>query len=179
MKRIQKWLIILAVVLLGVVSVRTALAYFFVYTDADGKIPVVLNYSTKITEPEVVEGDKHLVISAQDNTDPVYVRVIVYADSDADVDITVSDNPGWTQKEDGYWYYNKPLDGINDDDTYAQTADLHVHVAIPAGEKGDQVNVIIVHEAAPCIYDEASGELTADWSKVIFPETGTETGGGN
>lgn len=176
MKRIQKWLITLAVVLLAVVSVRTALAYFFVYTDIDGKIPVVLQYSTKITEPEVVEGDKHIVISALDGTDPVRVRVIIYADSDAEV--TVSENQGWTNEGD-YWYYDEPLDGINDDDTFAQTADLHVHVTLPEGVKGDQVNVIIVHEAAPCIYDETSEKWTADWSNVIDPNAGTQTGGGN
>ncbi len=176
MKRIQKWLIALAVVLLAVVSVRAALAYFFVYTDADGEIPVVLKYSTKITEPEVVEGDKHIVVSALDDTDPVYVRVIIYADSG--VEVTVSDDQGWTQDGD-YWYYDEPLDGISDDDTFAQTADLHVHVTLPAGVKGDQVNVIIVHEAAPRIYDKESNQWTADWSKVVFPGTGTQTGGGN
>ena len=191
----------IAVLMILVASVPSALAYFTTYVYAEGKKKVVLGDRTTIQEPAVDEWVKQIQITADESSEPVYVRAKAFAPDD--YVLSYEDSTDWQPgSDDGFWYYKNPI-------SKGQTTDiLKVHIKMKdgtkpsAGTEGETFNVVVVYEYTPVLYKEdKDGNLVpyADWTKAVTPGpkvnqssttptqsdpasgsgTGTETGGGN
>lgn len=155
-----------AFVLVGSVSVGTAMAYFTTYTQAEGGVVLDLGYTTTIPEEKVVDGAKQIVIKNTGDFD-CYVRLkALTGDS---YTITYSE-PGkeagtdgkWTPGAGGYYYYSDIVTAKT-----GETTQIDVNITFPAAVDGEapDFNVIIIQECTPVLYDE-NGEPYADWTKV-------------
>ena len=156
---------ILSLILLLLISVPAALSYFYTYTNATGTIPVHLEDGTTITE-DVPNTQKQITITADEDSDPVFVRVKVFA---SDVIETGSSTEGWELRNDGCYYYSDPIDGKEGNDIDG-SAYLEISVSLSEGADpetlAESYNVIVIYEATPALIDD-SGALYADWNNVI------------
>ena len=139
--------------------VLPAAAYLTGNALATGTAPVApLALSTTLNE--TVDEDspvKHVTITADTDSAPVWVRVMVLQGETFGATIG---GDGWTQDGD-WWYYDSPLQP-------GETAnELTVSVDnIPGGAKAladESFNVIVIHECAPVLYDEDGVEKEAKW----------------
>ena len=149
---------IMAILLLCLVNVPSALSYFTTYVRAKGSLQLHLQEHTKIHEPDVVEWKKHVEIAVDKDSDPVFVRVRAFAPSEIEDDLQYL-GEGWQLKEDGYAYYDKVLQA-------EETAAVDVFIAErPADpQEGDTFHVVVIYESVPALYD-AQGNAYADWSQ--------------
>ena len=156
-----------AFVMILTLSVPSALAYFTTYVRAQGMKEVKLTDHTELTEPQVVNKEKHVVITADPDSDPVWVRARAYAPENLQVYYT--NTTGWTESEsDDWWYYNTSIKGGE------STSELLVSISFPENAKdGDTFNVVVVYECTPVLGD--TGPVNADWSVPVKEKTG----GGN
>lgn len=168
MKKRNLILAVLALVLAVTVSVPSALAYFTTYVRAAGTKPVHLAEETRLKEPKPVDWTKHLTVTAQDGSEPVFVRARAFAPDG--LTLTYS-GENWTQNGD-FWYYGPSIKGGE------SAAELLIKIDnIPQDVKEDEnFNVVVVYECTPVLYD-AQGNETADWNGKVT--TTTENGGGN
>ena len=161
MKRYVKFLSAIALLLAVTMSVKPAMAYFTTYTEADGTLKVSLGEETTITEPDVENWTKHIVITNDSTSnEDCFVRAIAYAPDGFTLDYSAS--TGWTQSGD-YWYYNTPVA------PGGSTSELLVKIDnIPQGViNGDSFNVVVVYESIAVQYDENGKVLDpvkADWA---------------
>ena len=143
---------IIAAVLVLAVSVPSALAFFSTYTRVKGGAPVILQETVTFTEEENDSGDKRIKITVDKDSDPVFVRVGVYASEDI-LNRIEADN---TWQYDGTWYtYNSVLKA-------GETAELNLEVD-KVNLDTDEFNIVVVHEYIPAILNEA-GEYVPDWN---------------
>lgn len=166
MKR-KQWL--LAVLALGLVlgaSIGPISAYFTTYASAKGGYPIYLGSTTTVYE-EFSRWTKHVTITSEEDSQPVFVRARAYCGETYEVSYDGAD--AWTDGGDGFWYCDAILNGGE------ATAPLDVHIEnVPAAtEPGESFNVVVVYETTPVQFDEA-GEPYADWSITL--DTGM-TGG--
>ena len=157
----RKWLLpLLALALIAAVSVAPAMAYFTTFTRASGGYTLYRETTTEIHE-EYSDWKKDITIKNTEGK-PVYVRARAYAGST--FELTYS-GTGWTQKDDGWWYYGTPL-------TEGQTAGaLRVAIGnVPKAQEGGAFNVAVVYESTPVQYKE-DGTPFADWSMILEGET--------
>lgn len=173
--RLISLLLILIVVF---VSVPPTLSYFFTYVETSGTVTVRLSDGGSINEdvpPE--EPIKNVTITADENSDPIFVRVKVFAADDVEI-TTLSE--GWT-KVDGYFEYAEPIDGFDSDSKFARsTKTLKLEISIPKSEKEEDAiekHVVVVFEATPAIYE--NGSWTKNWDVKIEPNASAEEGGEN
>lgn len=190
MKRSHIFLAFLAAGLLLTGSIGDAWAYFTTYVEAKGGYPLLLG-----DETEVEEGFsawiKSLVISSEEDSEPVYVRAKAF--SGAAYPLTYSDgeafneeNPGagsadgasavWTPGADGYYYYGKVLYGGG------RTNELQVKIEnVPKNEDitEKEFNVVVIYETTPVQYKEDGtpyGVDEIDWDKAVLEVDRVEGG---
>jgi predicted ribosomally synthesized peptide with SipW-like signal peptide len=159
MKRKTWFLSLAAVILVLSLSIGSAMAYFSAYATAQGGKTIQLGATTEISEPEISDWTKHVVITSQADSQPVYVRAKAFAGSE--YTLTFESASGkWSQGDDGYYYYSDILEGG------ASTEELLIHIGgIPEDTK--DFNVVVVYESTPVLYD-ADGNPYADWTQTII-----------
>lgn len=162
------WLLAAAALLLaGGAGAGQAMAYFTTYVTAAGGHPVTLGYETQIEE-DVENMTKHIVI-ANTGESACYVRVKVFGGSQFPV--AFRPEGGWSQGEDGYWYYEDVLPvGEKTTTLLAAIED------IPEGYE-ETFNIIVVQECTPALYHE-DGAPYADWEREADTTTDIGTAGG-
>ena len=156
----KKRYMILAAASLGMiltVSVPSALAYFTTYVSAVGEKEVVIRDMTVIKEPEVEGTTKSIVISADEDSEPVFVRVQSFVPEDFSV---TYEGQGWSKKDpdDGWIYYADPIDHGE------QAGELRATMTgLPSDlEVGDTFNFVVVYEYTPVLYKEADEAWTPE-----------------
>lgn len=160
-KKLNKKPVILAAAaftLTALVSAGPAMAYFTTYSGASGSVSMDLGFTQTVPEEEVDSAGKHVRISNVGDYD-CFVRVKAFSV----IDLGYEPGDGWSQGEDGYWYYGPVLAAGE------TTPELLVTYQLPeVTEEGgmDEVNIIVVQECAPVVYDEA-GAPAPDWDHVI------------
>ena len=153
-------------------SIQPAIAYFTTFTYAKGGHPIYLRDTTKIEE-QFSQQTKHVKISSDTKSEPVWVRVKVFYAYQGIEKITITgvDNPSKWQKgdtdENGYVYYNytDPLPGGG------TTEELTVKIETKKElkpEKNDQYDVIVVYESTPVRYAENGSILPVDWNTTLY-----------
>ena len=163
MKRSRILLTFLALALVLSMGIGTAWSYFTATTRAAGEMWVHLDTTTDIEEPTVVNGEKHIVITNDEGSEPVYVRARAFAGASAG-ELTYS-GEGWTDGGDGWYYYGSILEGGD------ASEELLVRISALLEDKddledGDNFNVVVVYESTPVQYD-ADGVPFADWSLIL------------
>lgn len=158
----------IAVLLVLALAVPAASSYFTTYVRVPGSKTLHLQDGTEFGETPTEGGGKHVVIKADENSDPVFVRVLIMAPKDVLDALLVTNGGGSGSWEDagdsgiegssGYWYFSEP---IKDGETAEMDIDL------PEGFKydGDSFNVVVLHEYVPAEPD-GSGGLKADWKNT-------------
>ena len=177
----NKWLLLLiAVVLIAVSGVGTAMAYFTTYVTAKGGYVIHLEDKTEIIE-DVISWTKDVQILNKEGSSDVFVRVKAFSDDEIQLEFRGED---WIPGEDGFYYYQKPLKGGE------TTPKLQIHIGpAPEGSElhilkdpkdakpGEDFNVIVVYESVPAIYTEGGEpDLQKAWSdteKITVIEEGT------
>ena len=178
----------LAVLLVLALAVPAASAYFTTYVRVPGSKTVHLSDGTEFDETQTEGGGKHVVITADEDSDPVFVRVLIMAPEDV-LDALVITNGGesgsWEDKGDfgsdgcsGYWYFSEPIkDG--------ETAEMNIDLPEGFQYDGDSFNVVVLHEYVPAEPDE-NGGLTANWDSwdaddldITTDDAEAGEGGGN
>ena len=148
---LSKKLLVIAITLSLLTSVGMAFAYFSDYVEAKGEAKLALTGKTEIDE-QVTEYKKEISIYNTGDIDMV-VRVQVFGPDGMAVS-----GVGWTQHGD-WWYYNEALAPGEDSKTSTLTAEVN---NVPVDPEND-LEIIVVHESAPAVYD-TSGNLTP-WDK--------------
>lgn len=158
-KHIYRMMAVLAVLLVLCVHMGSAYAYFTMYTQAEGGYPIHLGGKGEINE-KVAEWTKFVTITADEDSQPIFVRVKAYCRSD--MALIYDDADGWTLKDDEFAYYANPIEAGQ------STSELKIHIdKIPAeAVEGDSFNVIVVYETTPVQYDE-SGNAVANWNQTL------------
>lgn len=184
MKKNKILLAALALIMALGLGIGSAMAYFTTYVTAKGGMPVRLGDKTTITEPEVKDWTKHLVVT-NNGTNAVYVRARAYAPADLELQyVNASKNGPWTYNEkDGYCYYSIILPGkdpdVDEEDESEEAAkarsssELLVKIdKVPKDAKeGDDFNVVVIYESTPVLYDK-DGNPYADWTQTVKVEEG-------
>ena len=138
-------------VLVALVSVPSALAYFTTYTRIKGSSSVVLGETVTFNELETGTGDKHVTISVDEDSDPVFVRVGIFASGEITNRMTVE---GTWEFADGWYTYGQVLKG-------GETAEMNILINKTDLET-EEFNVVVVYEYIPAIVNDA-GEFVPDW----------------
>lgn len=160
MKKSTAFLTFVAIVLALAANLSLTWGYFTTYTQASGRIPLEMGGRTDITE-EVSDWTKHVVITSEEGSQPVFVRARAFGGEQ--YDLVYSDPTGsWSQGTDGFWYLNRPLLGGE------ETPELLVKInGIPEKpEEGQEFNVVVVYETTPVLYD-AAGNPYANWKQTL------------
>ncbi len=146
-------LAVLALVLIAGASMGTAWAYFTTYATMKGGVTLSLGDTTEITE-RVDQNKKVVVISADEKSQPVFVRVKAFCS--AEYSLTY-EGTGWTLGTDDYYYYGEPI-GANEDTTELTItilgADGNPIKVTDNAEPGDEFNIIVVYETVPVVFDQ-------------------------
>lgn len=176
-------LIAAAVTLTASLSVGSALAYFTTYCTAEGSYKMSMGFpETEIHEH--VESGKHITIENIGQYD-CYVRVKAFAPEGVTLNYVPEEDSGWIGYgddgywEDDYWYYNSIL---RPGET---TPELLIQYIFPEDKdqdpgndtRPDEINIVVVHECTPVLYDE-EGNPYADWNNAVILEEHTEPGTG-
>lgn len=157
---------LLAVALVLGGSIGSALAYFTTYARASGGYTIHLGARTEIEE-QVSNWTKHVTITVEDGSEPVFVRVKAFAGSQ--YTLTYSDENGsWTPGADGYYYYAEPVSGGG------STGELLIQIGNVPEKDVDSFHVAVVYETTPALYD-GSGTPYGDWTVTL--DSGTTEGG--
>ena len=172
MKKRTLILAVLAVVLVLSASIGSAVAYFTTYATARGGYVIYLGDRTEMEE-HISNNRKTVQIfnRAQSAGDigkyPVFVRVKAFTDSDGTLDYDANTGSLWQPKNDGYWYYQKPL--------YAGTA-AHPEGAVTdpfvvtinlnrALKEGEELDVIVVYDSVAAVFNaDGSPDLDTAWA---------------
>ena len=159
-KRISYAAAALALAAVMTAGIGQAWAYFTTYAQAEGGYPIHLGGRTDITE-EFSDWTKHVAVTSDPESAPVYVRVRAFSGSLYTLEYSAEVGGDWTPGDDGYYYYNKILNGGE------TTTGLNVSIGgIPEdAEDGDKFNVVVIYESTPVLYDDR-GEAYADWNAL-------------
>lgn len=136
---------------------------------------------TDTTIDEEIEGGTKVITIRNTGDYDCYVRVRIFADSVIDYDALMRNTAGdgWDLRDDGYWYYEPILGPKDADGNPTRTESLYIDYAdlLPDDfQEGQEVNIIVVYESTPVIYD-SEGNTDADWTNKITGTTGTEQEG--
>ena len=155
MTKNKKLLLLIMLACVMFISVPKAFAYFSTYTEVSGSKPVILKEKSGFKEINV-NGNKHIVITAADDSDAIYVRVKIFADDMIWNVMNVDyDSSKWTKN--GEWYeYNEVLWPGDDGAVMDISVDTTV-IELP------QFNVIVVYEYIPALSD-GNGGYIKDWT---------------
>ncbi len=158
-----------AAVLAG--SAGNAWAYFTTYVEARGTQTISLGDETTVEEPTVANWVKHVVITSNEGSEPVFVRARAFTGSK--YPLAYSDTSGkWTPNKDGYYYYSDILRAKE------KTEELLIQITEVPEEVKDpmELNVAVIYETTPVLYDE-DGNPYADWNGKL--DVTVEKGGNN
>lgn len=160
-----------AAVTVASAGIGKAWSYFTTYAEAAGGYTIQLGDRTEITE-DFTDWTKHVTITNEESSEPVYIRVRAFCGSQYTL---VYSGEGWTQGNDGYYYYNEMVNGG------ASTGKLDVRIEnIPEDpEEMARFNVVVIYESTPVKYHEDGSAYTiqeTDWNELL--DTGsTESSG--
>lgn len=155
MKKNNVILAFLAAGLVAASSVGSAWAYFTTYVEAQGGHAISLGDQTTIEE-SFSSWTKHVAITADEGSEPVYVRAKAYCSA---YTVTYSDESGkWTPGSGDYYYYSDILRAKE------TTDELLVQIRdVPSDEvEQKDFNVIVIYETTPVQYHEDGTPLGAD-----------------
>ena len=160
---------LLAAALTLSVSVGSALAYFSAYTVAGGERALALVPVTTITETQVDENMKKVVVTNTGGA-PCFVRVLAFPGGG--VTLGGEGGNGWrARNNEGYWLYVPVL----------APGEASGELEIPIGglPADGEFNIAVVYESTPAIYDGETGEYYTDWSlDVTIVDEGSGGGAG-
>ncbi len=169
MNKYRRLLVFVSLILLVTVVVPNASAYFSTYTQTSGKKLISLGDDSKIEEEKVENGIKTIVISADENSSAIFVRVkAIHIDTiTTDMSETKAGNydPAKWFKSGDYYYYVDALDG-KEGTSLVQSATLDLTVNIPSTINRDEVHVV-VYEAIVATAAENSPSLWNVGANVI------------
>lgn len=158
----QKRIVVLSVaalILIGGMTIQSAMAYFTTYVSAKGSHVVRMGAQTSITE-EVSQMTKHISVKNTSSIHDCYVRVKIFSGSQITVSVS-SESKLWEQRgNDGYWYYIPIVPAGQ------ATEILDAKIQVPEGYETD-FNVAVVQECTPVVYD-GEGNATADWNANVY-----------
>ena len=141
-------------------GITTAWGYFTTYARAEGGYSIALENETTIHE-EFSSWTKHVTISNEEESEPVFVRARAYCSEFFDLQYEDA-NGKWTPGEDGYYYYSDAVPaGASTDELLIRIGNVPENVA-----DGYNFNVVVVYESTKVLYDE-SGAPYADWTKTL------------
>lgn len=185
------WLAAAALLLVGSVSIQSAMAYFTTYVTAKGGYEVSFDTTTTITEEDVVNLVKTVKVENTGKT-PCYVRVKYFVGTELFGLTPDPENPpadaGWAKKnpDDGYWYYT----GILQPDEITKGLGMKV-VAKDSNKdmfatEGDfsyvyDFDVVVIQEMVPVQADAKGNVLqptdaAVDWTRSITDINGEGAG---
>ncbi len=174
-----------AVLMVAGAGIGKAWAYFTTFSEAAGGYTIHLGDRTEFTE-EFSNQTKHLVVTSDADSDPIYVRAKAFSGSP--YPLTYSGD-GWTLGADDYYYYGSIVNGGES----TKALDIRIdHIPVD-GEKAekDYFNVVVIYESTPVKYHEDGKAYTigeTDWSELLDsgsttgtnePEAQTSAGGGD
>lgn len=152
-------------------GIKEAWAYFTTFSEAAGGYTIHLGDRTEFTE-EFSNQTKHVVITSDADSEPVYVRARAFSGSK--YPLTYS-GEGWSLGADDYYYYQSILEGG------ASTSGLDIRIdGIPVnGEEAEKnyFNVVVIYESTPVKYHEDGSAYTiqeTDWTELL--DSGSTTG---
>ena len=157
-KHVYRIMAVLAVLLLLGAHMSSAYAYFTAYTQAEGGFPIHLGGKGEIEE-KFVNWTKKLVIRADADSQPVFVRAKAFSA----YDLTYDEAEGWSTESDGFAYYADPIEAGG------STSELNIHIDnVPQTDvkEGETFNVVVIYEMTPALFD-AEGNPYADWTRVL------------
>lgn len=157
-----RWLYLVAAIaiILSAYAVKPAVAYFTDSTTAEGMIELRIGDTVPEIEEEVKEMTKKITVKNTGDYD-IFVRVkAIYPTQTCNISFTST--AGWTEGNDGYYYYNSP---VAVGESTPATSPLTLKITRTVAEEG-RFNVIIIQEATKVLYNEA-GEPMADWDAKI------------
>ena len=163
---------ILALALLAAAAIEPAMAYFTANAVNAGALTIDVGSTTTIDEPDVVEWTKHIVVTCDKNSVPVYVRARAFAGVTFPLEYTVPEGSKWTEGDDGWWYYE---DILMPGQSTEEELLVHIDNVPEDAVEGDSFNVSVVSEDTPVLYD-AKGNPYADWD-LRFSNMDAEEGG--
>lgn len=150
-----------ALAMTAALTVESSMAYFTTYAEAEGSHGISLGAKTDITET-VSDKTKHVVVQNTSESNECFVRVRVFSGRQV---VCTPQGDGWSEGQDGYWYYG-PVLAPSTDKENSVTTPLDVSINIDGlGEDPDSFNVVIIQECTPAIYGE-DGAPGADWDAV-------------
>lgn len=171
MKKMQKCLLLCALLMVICATVKPAMSYFTTFVTAKGGYIVHMQETSEIQE--TVKGlEKSIVIQNTDPKVPVYVRAKAIASDEYKP--TAEAGEGWTlEQADGWFYYTKML---NPGEKTPDGDPLVFKVTTPKMVVNDKesveindINVVVVYESAPVLYDD-KGEALAYDAKAIWDQ---------
>ena len=134
------------------VTLSDSVAYFTAYRQISGEKKTEIAHQTEIRE-EVGKWYKDVSVSAEDDSQPVFVRVKAFAPEGLILSYVGED---WTEGEDGWLYYGKVLKASE------TTSLLHIEWN-DAPEGAQEYHIAVIYEAIPAVMN--NGEWTADCQK--------------
>lgn len=163
MKKTNKFFLALAMVMLIVAMIIPAWSYFTTYAQARGGYQVHLKEDSRIKEGDVVNWTKPITISSTETSEPIYVRVKAFCGDDKK--LVYSADEGWTDGNDGYWYYDAVLEP-------GQTTENILNINIQGAKDpedatpDDSFHVVVIYESTPARY-RADGTPYANWKEIL------------
>ena len=143
---------LLIVMIITMVTVPPTLAYFSTYVRVPGHKPVHVNEKVIIKE----DGDtfKHVTLQADADSDPVYVRIAVFAPTEVESEL-VLEGDNWV--ENGIYHeFTKPL--------YAgETADITIKLKDENKIGREKFDLVVLYEYVPA-QTKPDGSLYVDWT---------------
>ena len=156
------FLAVAALILVGTLTVGSAMAYFTTYSSAKGSVQMHMGFTETIPHEDVDSKGKHITIENTGDYD-CFVRVRAFAPSEIALTYQ-SEDFGWTDGGDGFWYYDEILPAGEMTKTK-----LNVSYTFPKAEDEDSpesFNIVVIQECTPVLY-KADGTAYADWTNVI------------
>lgn len=174
MKKRTLILAVLAVLLVMVSSIGSAVAYFTTYVSARGGYVIHLGDRAEIKE-RIDKNSKIVTIRNYPNDledlgkYPVFVRVKAFADSDAKLDVSSNalypDNPDalWEQDGENCWRYRKAL-FAGEETNPAFTIDVISNRTLQDDETMI-LDVVVVYESVPAVFNaDDTPDLDTAWN---------------
>lgn len=175
MKNKRILLALLALALAVTTALPAAMAYFTTNAQATGSRPLKLGGTTTIEE-SMAGWVKEITISADENSQPMWVRARAYPAALA----SITGEEGWIDGQDGWWYFTTPLANPQTGDAQTQTTVLKAEVkpvkVDEVGQIPDGFDVTVIYESAPVLYGEDGKRLDCKdvWSaEAVTPPAGT------
>lgn len=151
-----------AMILVGTLTVKSAMAYFTTYASAKGSMQMHMGFTETVPREEVDSKGKHITVENVGDYD-CFVRVRAFAPTEITLTYQAEDS-GWTDGGDGFWYYDQILSAGKSTDTA-----LNVSYTFPKTEDEDspeEFNIVVIQECTPVLY-KADGMAYADWTNTI------------